>query len=88
MANPLKTLLNKKVPASNKDVDFRLLLVVVDKRNLKNKDELNTYLKKRYTVLKDWIRDNSDGATKNDLRRRKAKELDLIKGCKKFIKYI
>ena len=87
MANPFKTEIKNKIPASQQNVDFKLLLSLIEKRNIRDKATLDIYLRKRELVLKDWIREN-DESTSNTNRRRKTRELELIKNCKKFLKLL
>ncbi|MFQ5620778.1 MAG: hypothetical protein ACE5FT_02970 [Candidatus Nanoarchaeia archaeon] len=87
MANPLKRTLNKQVPERVRTMDYKLLLTLVEKRNIQTPEQLRDYLAKRESTLKEWIRENKD-AGKNVLRRRKTNELKLIATSKTFLKYL
>ncbi len=88
MEKSYKTVLNSQIPARLQTKEYNVLLNLVKKRNLRNKEELVNYLKDKETTLREWLQANRQGAGMG-ARKQKTSELKFISFVKnRFFRYL
>lgn len=88
MANTYKTQISKQIPARLQTREYNVLLNLVKKRNLGNKEELKEYLGKKEDSLRAWLDKNKQGSV-GMMRKQRTTELAFISFIKKrFWRYL
>ncbi len=83
--NELIALLTEKIPAAKQDNIFTFLLSIVKENNISELEQLKERINLDIGSCQNWLDENKEGSTVNDIRREYAKKLAHLKDVQELI---